>query len=456
MKKKIILLPLFACLISSCSKNEETKFVTGQNADKPVVFYGTPVLTQNTLNGSYQLEYDDEALSFNDKTLYVGLNYDELANLQADMIYNYIQVNKDTINRKKKNSAGEVIDENNILSYILVTDDNSSLLSRMQIRAIRKRLGTLETDANGSEILDCGSEVSIKKQGTLQFTNADDTKTEFSVEEASSIVMKGSISSVDTLTRNIFTEREADTSSRPIDLVITVNDALSVSCYNNWCRNNKVPVFGFGGNSDALKCMQDKVDVPYAGTVYVNNSYLAYMKARALYNLMENKDNFYEYGITVADDQGCYLENGSKYIKYVTNSNNNSKKLLLSGRIVNYTNASEYSNYDERKNFDSTLKYTSTANHKIWYSRILTDRSIISDEAAKDIDDYEYTYDKKYFSMLNLNEQMTDEGRTTDYYKLQNEKYFLKQFVNLNDYDGYLIELYKSTNAKEYLSAIKQ
>lgn len=466
MKKKLLNLLVLPCLLFSCSKISDTDFEEHQNIDKPVVFYGTPVLKENKLNSSYTLDYDKDVLTFNDKTLYVGLDYEKLASLQADMIYNYIEENKATINRKNKSTSSDK--DNNILSYIIVTDDNSSLLSRMKIRAIRKRLGTLTTikDKN-EEQLDCGTDVSIKQMGYLSFVNDDKTSTDFQVEEAYSIEMKNQTSSVEYVTRKLFQDREGETSSRPIDFIVTISDKYSLACYNNFAKT-QVPIFGFGGSAEALKAMGEKATYPYAGTVYVNNSYLAYMKMRTLENMLEGRNDFYEYGIIKIDDTGSYLKNGKDYIEYKDDADG--KKLLLSGRIVNKANYNEYANYEERKNFDSTNNYKGTKKHKVFYNRILTSPLTYGDSYAEEINDYEYTYEQKYFDMLNLehNNVLTmDDLKTakekqqvltysTLYTRHVNEKTYLKEFVNLNDYEGYIINLYSSTNGKEYTSALKQ
>lgn len=438
MKKKILNIVLLSCLLSSCNNNDQNKFEEHVNINKPVVFYGTPVLKSKELNSSYQLTYDDDVLSFNDKTVYVGLDYEVLASLQADMIYNYIQANRDKINRLQNADGKEATEDDHILRYILVADNNTSFFTQMQIRAIRKRLGTLKIDNNGKEILTVGaSSDNLTITGTLSFEDK-----QFTVVENNSFDMSTSTYSASYITRDTFTELETGTSF--LDFVITVNDSLSWDIYNVWAKTNKVPVFGFGGSETALEAMNDNVEIPYAGTIYVNQSYLAYLKYRTMINLLEDRSDFYEYGITKADSNGSILKS-PELIRY--DSSNNTKKLLLKGKIVNRDTASSYINYKERENYDDTLKPLSTS-HTVWYNRILT--------SYDEKNDFEYGYDEKYHDMLKITTNSYDTDEDTITYQTQSDKYYLSKFKNLNDYEGYIINLCDSLNGIEYTSVLKQ
>lgn len=438
MKKKILSILFLSCLLSSCSNNDPSNFEEHVNINKPVVFYGTPVLKTTELNSSYQITYDDDALSFNDKTIYVGLDYEELASLQADMIYNYIEANRDKINRLQNADGKEATEDDHILRYILVADNNTSFFTKMQIRAIRQRLGTLKKDSNGNEILTVGaSNENLTVTGSLSFQDK-----QFTIVENNSFDMSTTTYSASYITRDTFSELEKGTSF--LDFVITVNDSLSWDIYNVWGKSNKVPVFGFGGSETALEAMSDNAEVPYAGTVYVNQSYLAYLKFRTMINLLDDRSDFYEYGITKADSNGSVLKN-PELVRYDTSSN--SKKLLLRGKIVNRDTASSYINYKERENYDDTLKPLSTS-HTVWYNRALTS----SDEK----NDFEYGYDEKYKDMLKLTTNSYDTGEDSITYQTQSDKYYLSKFKNLNDYEGYIINLCNPVNGIEYTSVLKQ
>ena len=71
------------------------------NADKPVVWFNRQ--PSNSTTG----ELDMDALSFNDKTYYVGFDANQGAELQGQMIADYITAHADTIDR---NGASAMLD----------------------------------------------------------------------------------------------------------------------------------------------------------------------------------------------------------------------------------------------------------------------------------------------------------------------------------------------------------
>ena len=94
------------------------------NADKPVVWYNRQ--PSNSSTG----ELDMDALNFNKDTYYVGFDANQGAELQGQMIKDYIEKNIDTLDR---NGDG-------VIGYVLAIGDvghNDSIARTRGVRGIR-------------------------------------------------------------------------------------------------------------------------------------------------------------------------------------------------------------------------------------------------------------------------------------------------------------------------------
>ena len=103
------------------------------NKDKPLVWFNRQ--PSNSSTG----ELDMSALTFNDKTYYVGFDANQGADLQGTMVKDYIEANIDKIDR---NGDG-------VIGYVLAIGDIGHNDSIARTRGIRKALGTgVEKDGN--------------------------------------------------------------------------------------------------------------------------------------------------------------------------------------------------------------------------------------------------------------------------------------------------------------------
>ena len=99
---------------------------TVANADKPLVWFNRQ--PSNSSTG----ELDMNALSFNDNTYYVGFDANQGAELQGQMILDYIKAHIDEID---KNGDG-------IIGYVLAIGDIGHNDSIARTRGVRSALGT--------------------------------------------------------------------------------------------------------------------------------------------------------------------------------------------------------------------------------------------------------------------------------------------------------------------------
>ena len=108
------------------------------NKDKPLVWYNRQ--PSNSSTG----ELDKEALHFNDKTYYVGFDANQGAELQGEMIVEYIKKHAAEID---KNGDGTI-------GYVLAIGDIGHNDSIARTRGVRKALGTaVEKDRSGRQDL---------------------------------------------------------------------------------------------------------------------------------------------------------------------------------------------------------------------------------------------------------------------------------------------------------------
>ena len=99
---------------------------TVANADKPLVWFNRQ--PSNSSTG----ELDMAALSFNEDTYYVGFDANQGAELQGQMIRDYIEANIDDIDR---NGDG-------VIGYVLAIGDIGHNDSIARTRGVRAALGT--------------------------------------------------------------------------------------------------------------------------------------------------------------------------------------------------------------------------------------------------------------------------------------------------------------------------
>ena len=126
-KNKILPLLLVAAMtttaLTACSSTSGSNV---ENSKKPLVWFNRQ--PSNSSTG----ELDMDALKFNDKTYYVGFDANQGAELQGQMVLDYIKANAATIDR---NGDG-------VIGYILAIGDIGHNDSIARTRGVRKALGT--------------------------------------------------------------------------------------------------------------------------------------------------------------------------------------------------------------------------------------------------------------------------------------------------------------------------
>ena len=196
------------------------------NKDKPLVWFNRQ--PSNSSTG----ELDKNALNFNKDTYYVGFDANQGAELQGQMVKEYIEKNADTIDR------------------------------------------------NGDPV---GTNVD-GKQGAVKDGSLEAGGKTFVVRELGSQEMKNSAGATwDAATAGNAIGTWSSSFGDQIDVVVSNNDGMGMSMFNAWSKENKVPTFGYDANSDAVAAIAEG----YGGTISQHADVQAYLTLRVLRNSLD-------------------------------------------------------------------------------------------------------------------------------------------------------------------------
>ena len=288
MKKKVLALSLAAAMafsLAACGGGGEGGD-TVANKDKPVVWYNRQ--PSNSTTG----ELNTEALNFNEDTYYVGFDANQGAELQGQMILDYIKANIADID---KNNDG-------IIGYVLAVGDIGHNDSIARTRGVRSALGTAVTKDDGTIV---SNPVGTNTDGKSEFVQDGkleiDGKT-YIVRELASQEMKSSAGATwnDGAAGNAISTWSANFGDQ-IDVVASNNDGMGMSMFNAWSNEAGVPTFGYDANSDAVAAIADG----YGGTISQHADVQAYLTLRVIRNALDGVD--VQTGIGVADEAGNVL-----------------------------------------------------------------------------------------------------------------------------------------------------
>lgn len=396
-------LALTACSGASNPSSGEAGGSAVANNQKPLVWFNRQ--PSNSSTGVL----DKDALNFNENTYYVGFDANQGAELQGQMIADYVAAHKDTIDRNGDGTIG----------YVLAIGDVGHNDSIARTRGVRKALGT-----------------AVEKDGTILSdpteTNAGAVKEgqlgDFKVTELASKEMKtGAGATWDAGTAGDTITAWSGKFGDQIDLVISNNDGMGMAMFNKWSKANKVPTFGYDANSDAVAAIADG----YGGTISQHADVQAYLTLRVLRNALDKKDVMT--GIATADDAGNVLSD--KDYKYVPDE----RSFYALNVAVTADNYKDY--------LDSTVTYKPVSN------QVTADKKKVWLDIYNSADNFlGSTYQpllQKYDKLLNLDvEYIGGDGQT--------ESNITNRLGNPSAYDAFAINMVKTDNASSYTSLLSK
>lgn len=390
---------------------------TVANKDKPVVWYNRQ--PSNSSTG----ELDMNALQFNDKTYYVGFDANQGAELQGQMIKEYIE---------KAIKDGVEIDRNGdgVIGYVLAIGDIGHNDSIARTRGVRNALGTAVEKDGATDSSPIGTNVdgtaTAVKDGTIEV----DGKT-YTVRELASQEMKNSAGATwDAATAGNAIGTWSASFGEQIDIIASNNDGMGMSMFNAWSKENKVPTFGYDANSDAVAAIAEG----YGGTISQHADVQAYLTLRVLRNALDGVD--IDTGIGTEDDAGNVLS--SDVYKYVAEER--------SYYALNVAVTAE--NY---KDFlDSTVTYAPVSNQldatahpekSVWLNTYNAADNFLGSTYKPLL--------QKYDDLLNLKVEYVDgDGQT--------ESNITNRLSNPSAYDAFAINMVKTDNAASYTALLNQ
>ncbi len=384
------------------------------NKDKPLVWFNRQ--PSNSSTG----ELDMTALSFNEDTYYVGFDANQGAELQGEMIRDYIEDNIDTIDR---NGDG-------IIGYVLAIGDIGHNDSIARTRGVRSALGT-GVDKDGA--ID-SSPIGTNTDGTSTIVKDGEITvngTTYIVRELASQEMKNSAGATwDAGTAGNAINTWSASFGDQIDVIASNNDGMGMAMFTGWSKANNVPTFGYDANSDAVAAIAEG----YGGTISQHADVQAYLTLRVLRNALDGVD--IDTGIGTADGVGNVLS--EDVYKYVDEER--------SYYALNVAVTAE--NYEDF--LDSTVTYAPVSyqldaethpTKNVWLN--------IYNAADNFLGSTYQPLLQKYDDLLNLNvEYIGGDGQT--------EANITNRLGNPDQYDAFAINMVKTDNAASYTALLSQ
>ena len=385
------------------------------NKDKPLCWFNRQ--PSNSSTG----ELDQDALNFNKDTFYVGFDANQGAELQGQMVVDYIKANADKIDR---NGDG-------VIGYVLAIGDIGHNDSIARTRGVRSALGTGIEENGNIESSPAGTNVDGSSK-VVQDAEIEVNGKKYTIRELASQEMKNSAGATwDAATAGNAIGTWTASFGDQIDIVVSNNDGMGMSMFNAWAKDKKVPTFGYDANSDAVAAIAEG----YGGTISQHADVQAYLTLRVLRNSLAGVD--IDTGIGTADEAGNCLTEGEDY--------------RYSAEDRSYYALNIAVTADNYKDFtDSTKIYGKVSNQldsekspskKVWLNIYNASDNFLSSTYQPLLEAYD--------DLLNLNvDYIGGDGQT--------ESNITNRLGNPSEYDAFAINMVKTDNAAAYTSLISK
>ena len=401
---------------SACAENASNSMNVAitSNEDKPVVWFNR----QPSNSETGEIDYD--AITFNKNSYYVGVDMDQGATLQGEMIIKHI------------NSSDASIDRNGdgIIGYVLAIGDAGHNISVSRTRGARKACGTA-VKKNDVIIADA---VNLNLDGSSNIVTDGSTTIagkNYIIRELASKEMK----SPDGVTWNAEAAGTAIDEwvklfGDSIDLIISTNDGMGLKMFDKWAHSNNVPVFGYDSNGDCVAAMKDG----FCGSVSQRADVQAYLVLRILRNCIDGVD--VNTGIGTIDDAGNCLLNTDYYYA-------ERERAFLALNLA-VTKENYISHLDPRATYDAVSHQLNQQNHpmkKVWLNIYSNEDNFLNQTFLPLLQQYAY--------LLNLDVTFVS-GNGYD------ESSITSQLDDPSAYDAYAINMIKTDNSSIYMDLLSK
>ena len=428
MKKKFVAIMMVAAMAASmaaCGSDggssdtqkggSSTSTSDVANKDKPLVWFNRQ--PSNSSTG----ELDTTALNYNKDTYYVGFDANQGAELQGEMVKEYIEKNIDTIDR---NGDG-------VIGYVLAIGDIGHNDSIARTRGVRKALGTGVDKSGEIDSAPAGTN-SDGKAAKVQDGKITVNGKDYVVRELASQEMKNSAGATwDAATAGNAIGTWTASFGDQIDVVVSNNDGMGMSMFNAWAKDNKVPTFGYDANSDAVAAIAEG----YGGTISQHADVQAYLTLRVLRNALDGVD--VDTGIGTADEAGNKLDEGVDY-RYSAEE----RSYYALNIAVTADNYQDFT--DSTKVYDKVSKQldaSKSPEKKVWLDIYNASDNFLSSTYQPLLQNYD--------DLLNLKvDYIGGDGQT--------ESNITNRLGNPGEYDAFAINMVKTDNAASYTSILNK
>lgn len=344
-------------------------------------------------------------MNFSDKTYYVGFDAAGGGAVQGTLITDYL-----------KSADPAKLDRNGdgVIGYVLCIGDVGHNDSKARTEGIRKALGTWNGTTDPGKAKEGSANVGGK---TMK------------VVELDSKAMTGLDGS--TWNANAATDAMGGWATKfgnQIDMVVSNNDGMAMGCLQASNYPAGVPIFGYDANADAVEAIgQGRL----TGTVSQNVDAQAIATLQVLRNLCDGltgKD-VYTKGITEKDQYGNKITPNVDYVP-------ETKAILALNAGVN---AANYTQYTEGTR-DAGIKQSNAPVKKVLLTIYNAGDNFLS---------------SSYLPALNYYAPLMGIELTVQQGDGQNEVSCLDKFTNLNNFDGYAINMVKTNSGAEYTDKLK-
>lgn len=350
----------------------------------------------------------------------MGFDANQGAELQGQMIVDYIKAHAEEIDRNGDGTIG----------YVLAIGDIGHNDSIARTRGVRKALGTAVEKDGAIDPTPAGTNVdgsaTVVQDGSLEVNG----KT-YVVRELASQEMKNSAGATwDAATAGNGIGTWSASFGDQIDVVASNNDGMGMSMFNAWSKENKVPTFGYDANSDAVAAIPEG----YGGTISQHADVQAYLTLRVLRNMLDGVD--VDTGIGTADDAGNVLSDTD--YKYVPEE----RSYYALNLAVTAENYEEFT--DATKVYapvSAQLDATAHPEKSVWLNIYNAADNFLSATYQPLLENYD--------DLLNLKvEYIGGDGQT--------ESNITNRLGNPSQYDAFAINMVKTDNAASYTTILNQ
>ena len=422
MKRKISIL-LAVAMVAAMVFASTAAASDVPNAEKPVSWFNRQ--PSNSQTG----ELDMDALTWNEDTYYVGFDAKQGAELQGQMIYDYIV------------EHGAALDRNGdgIIGYVLCIGDIGHNDSIARTRGARKALGTAVPDKyQGKETIETIDDVDSQPIGNTDgsATDVQDGKivvadgTEFTVRELASQEMKNNSGATwDAPTAGNAIGTWSAAFGDQIDVVVSNNDGMGMAIFNAWSQAEGVPTFGYDANSDAVAAIADG----YCGTISQNADVQAYLTLRVLRNALDDADIMT--GISIPDAAGNCLSEDLFYYDEATRC-----FYALNGAVTSENYEAFLDATAPNPLFSNQLEEADAPVMKVWLDIFNSTDNFLNATYLPQLQNYD--------KILNLDvEYVKGDGQT--------EANITDRLANPAEYDAFAINMCKTDNAAAYMAKLR-